>query len=169
MLLDHCHSPKLLPYDYITWEPGEYSSKPIYTQGAIRQVAHGTNIQRMNIYKLWGHSIDGWTTIQKSSTVLTINQDPGDVLWSVLPIAVGQGYKKGTFSGLSLGSGSLIQGCWLSDYWFLRGLDSLFCHVPSFAFKLTFLTTLTEILWSNPSPDGQNCHTWNNSSFSLLI
>ena len=55
----------LSPYDYITQGPGEYSFESIYTQGTIRQVAQGTNIQRMNIYKLWGCSIDGWTTIQK--------------------------------------------------------------------------------------------------------
>ena len=43
---------------------------------------------------------------------------------------------------MSSGLESLIWECWLSDYWFLRGLASLLCTVPSFAFKHTFWAVL---------------------------
>ena len=54
-------------------------------QGAIGQVIQGTNVQRTNLNRLWGHCIDGQATIQKSPTAVTINPDPGYVLRSILP------------------------------------------------------------------------------------
>ena len=75
-----------LMYDNVTQGPREYSSETIYTQGTIRQVAQGTNIQQMDLNKLWSHCIDCWATIQKIPTALTINPDSGYVLWSAPPI-----------------------------------------------------------------------------------
>ena len=42
---------------------------------------------------------------------------------------------------MSLGSRSLIWGCWLSDYWFLRGPAYLLCCLL-FVFKLPFQVVL---------------------------
>ena len=48
--------------------------------------------------------------------------------------------------GISLGCRSLIWGCQLSGYWFLRGLASLH-HCPLFCISIHFLGSLAEIFW----------------------
>ena len=61
----------LNPYDDMNQGPGEYSSKTIYTQGAVGQVAQRTNVQRTSLDEFWGHCIDGGAIIHKISTALT--------------------------------------------------------------------------------------------------
>ena len=79
---------------------------------------------------------------------------------------VGWGSRRELF-GMSLGSGSLVQGCQLS--WLLvsdgSGLPSS-CHPLFCRFKLIFSGSLAEAPLGNLSQDGQDCHIWNNFSFS---
>ena len=66
---------------------------------------------------------------------------------------------------MSLGSGSLVQWCWLINYWFLKGSS-----LPSLSSPLLHLNSL--FWWSswdlldNLSQDGQDCLMRNNFSFS---
>ena len=49
--------------------------------------------------------------------------------------------------GTSLGFGNIVQGCWLSDYWFLRDPASIL-HCPLFCICPHFSSDLAEILWT---------------------
>ena len=114
----------LNPYDDVTQGQGEYSSETIDAQGTISQVTQSTNIQRMSLNEPLGQCINVQSTIQKSPTALTISLDQGCVLGPTLPSKVNWGSGRELFE-TSLGSWGLIQGCQLSNYWFLRGLVSL--------------------------------------------
>ena len=81
----------------------------------------------MNLKEPQSHCIDGWATIQKRLTALIISLDQGYVLRSALLKKVDQGSRR-ELSGMSSGLGSLIWGCQLSNYWFMSGSASLFCH-----------------------------------------
>ena len=65
--------------DNIDQGPGKHSPKPIYLQSTIYQIAQGTHIQRTSFDESQSHCIDGGTTVQKSSTVLIIDLNPGYV------------------------------------------------------------------------------------------
>ena len=130
----------LNPYDDVTQKLEEYSSKAIYTQGAICQVTKGTNIQRTNVNKLWSHCIDDWANIQKSPAALPINPDPGCVLRSTIPskwIRVQEGSflrHLHALGALSADAGWATTGFWGSQFPFFL--------IHYFAFKLTFWAVL---------------------------
>ena len=120
----------LKPYDDVTQGLGEYSSKTIDTQSAVSQVTQGINVQRMSLNEPWGHHIDGWATIQKSPTALTINLDLGYVLGST-PLSKWIGVQEGNFLEYlqALGASSRDVSWAATGFW---GLMASLLHHPLF-------------------------------------
>ena len=117
----------------------------------------------MNLKELWSHCIDGWVTIQKSPTVLTINPDSGYVLRSA-PLITRIRVQKGNFPGhlqaLGASSGMLVEQLLVSE-----GLD-----FPSLSSHLSHLNLLFGWSYQDPMDNlswgGQDYHIWNNFNFS---
>ena len=94
----------------------------------------------MNLNELWGHCIDGWATIQKSPTALTINLDFGYVLWTAPSIKWIQVQDVNFLRCLqTLGASSMDTSWATTGFW---GAWPPFFIIPSLVFLLTFQAVL---------------------------
>ena len=126
----------LRSYDDITQGPEEYSSKTIYTQLPSDKLLKGptSNEQTSTNSRV--------TTLMVE--LLSIGAQllsPSILTWAMFSGLLHQLSGLGTSSGL----GSLVQGCQLNNYWFLRGPASLL-HCPLFCIQTHSSGSLAEIL-----------------------
>ena len=126
------------------------------------QVTQGSNIQRTNLNKPWGHCIDGQSHYPKEPNCSHHQSRPGAMFSGLLHQLSGWGSRRELFE-MSVRPWEPHPGIasWATTgFW---GAQPPFFTLPSFAFKLTFkVGSLAEILQTISHEVVRTYHIWNN-------